>query len=109
MDGKGSPLWETYWKLAGMFGPAKNPSPKITAKLYRYATVGFHPDHLQEKALELVKATSDPKFLPQLAKWLEGEGYRNPTQAPQVNGHAKRTHEADEIFMKQLKTAGGDW
>jgi hypothetical protein len=81
LDGKGSPLWEAYWKLAGIFGPAKNPSPKTTARLYHLALDGgFKVEHLHEKALELAKATSDPKYLPQLAKWLEGEGYRNPTQ-----------------------------
>ena len=82
LQGKEDP----YWKLAGLFGPTKNPSPKITARLYMAAILEFDPDQIHEKALELVKATSEQKYLPQLAKWLEGEGYRNPTQTPQVNG-----------------------
>jgi len=77
---------DSYWKLAGLFGPTKNPSPKVTARLYVTAILEFAPDQIHEKALELVKATSEQKYLPQLAKWLEGEGYRNPAQTPQING-----------------------
>lgn len=35
---------------------------------------------------------------------------KKPTEkAATGNGHARRTHEVDEIFLEQLKTAGGDW
>lgn len=102
LDGKGSPLWEAYWKLAGIFGPAKNPSPKATARLYHLALDGgFKVEHLHEKALELVKATSEQKYLPQLAKWLEGEGYRNPSQAksPPKPGSVS----TDEVTRDQIR------
>lgn len=110
LDGKGSPLWEAYWELVGIFGPAKNPAPKTTARLYRLALEHeLMVEDLHVKAQELLKATSDPKYLPQLAKWLEGEGYRNPNQVPITQKSTRRTHEADDIFMEQIKAQGGDW
>jgi hypothetical protein len=107
LDGKGSPLWETYWELAGLFGPSKNPSPKITAKLYRLATQTVESDHIQQKAVELAKATSEQKYLPQLAKWLEGEGYQNPTQIPLTGGtngsrSPKHRAETDAAYIAHL-------
>lgn len=110
LGGKGSPLWEAYWKLAGIFGPAKNPSPKATARLYHFALGGgFKVEHIHEKAQELARATSEQKYLPQLAKWLEGEGYRNPDQAQVRSGPIRRTQEADDNFIQQIKAQGGDW
>ena len=64
--------------------------------------MGFHPEHIHEKAVELVKATSDPKYLPQLAKWLEGEGYRAPSPAhhsPQRKGSVS----ADDATQSQIQ------
>ena len=84
--GKGTTFWEAYWKLVALFGPAKNPAPKTTAALYMTATVGFHPDHIQEKAEVLCKSTSNRQYLPQLAKWLEGGGYLNPNPTPHTGG-----------------------
>lgn len=101
LGGKDSPAWTSYWKLAGLFGPGKNPAPKTTAKLYAYAIVGFHPDHLLEKAQELVKATSEQKYLPQLAKWLEGEGYRNPTPSRQPAKSSSVS--ADDATREQIR------
>ena len=105
--GKGTIFWEAYWKLVGLFGPAKNPAPKTTARLYMSATVGYHPDHIQEKAEVLSKATSERKYLPQLAKWLEGGGYLNPNPTPHTggqNGNRSPQHRAavDAAYTESL-------
>lgn len=90
--GKGTPTWEAYWRLVGIFGPGKNPAPKTTAKLYAYAVVAFSPEHIHEKAQALARSVSSPQYLPQLAKWLEGEGYRNPDPTPQGAANGNRNH-----------------
>ena len=110
--GKGTPFWESYWKLVSTFGgQMKNPAPRSTAALYMSATVGYHPDHIQEKALALRSQTSDAKFMPQLAKWLEGHGYATPDLLPQpisTNGanHARSPHHRAEVDAAYIETLG---
>ena len=109
--GKGTPYWEAYWKLVSTFGgQSKNHAPRSTATLYMTATVGFHPDHIQEKADSLRQSTSEVKFMPQLAKWLEGQGYATPDlpKPPPTNGanHAHRSPqhraEIDAAYIDRL-------
>lgn len=107
--GKGTPTWEAYWKLVGLFGPGKNPAPKTTAKLYAYAVVAFSPEHIHEKAQALARSVSAPQYLPQLAKWLEGEGYRNPDHTPTPHGGPDGTRSpqhraaADAAWTQKLR------
>lgn len=99
---------ESYWKLVALFGPTKNPAPKTTARLYVNAITAFPPEQILAKAQALVHGTSDPKYLPQLARWLEGEGYRNPDSLPKMAPASKtsRAHEADASFLAQLDGLG---
>jgi len=96
---------ESYWNLVSVFGPTKNPAPKTTARLYVTALASFSGEHIQKKAEALLQGGTDPKYLPQLAKWLEGEGYRNPDQPRRrlpLSGNS-RAQEADAAFLEQLE------
>ena len=104
--GKGTPTWEAYWKVAGVFGPGKNPAPKTTAALYVKATIEFSHEHMFQKAQAMARTVSEQKYLPQLAKWLEGEGYRNPDQpAPGAQHGPSQQHrhsDRDQNLIDQL-------
>jgi hypothetical protein len=107
--GKGTPYWEAYWKLVGTFGgQSKNPAPRTTAALYMTATVGYHPEHIQGKAEDLRAQTSEAKFMPQLAKWLEGCGYATPDlpKPPKTNGanHARSPQHRAEVDAAYIET-----
>jgi len=106
--GKGTPMWEAYWKLVATFGgQPKNPAPKTTAVLYAAAIVAGAPqERIQAQAQALRNLTSEERFMPQLSKWLEGQGYLTPdmpksssTYAPKTNSRAA---EADAAFLAQL-------
>jgi hypothetical protein len=77
--GKGTPTWESYWKLVTTFGgQAKNPAPRTTAALYTTAIATFSPEQIQAKAEALRSQTSEARFMPQLLRWLEGHGFATP-------------------------------
>jgi hypothetical protein len=87
LGGKGTATFEEYWSLVKVFGAAKNPAPRDTARLFADAVAaGVAPELIQAKAQQLRKAASEAKFMPQLAKWLEGQGYLNPDPTPAAKG-----------------------
>ena len=104
--GKGAPTWEAYWKVAGIFGPGKNPAPKTTAALYVKATIEFSHEHMFLKAQAMARTVSEQKYLPQFAKWLEGEGYRSPDQPTQGAQHGvtqqHRHSDRDQSLLDQI-------
>lgn len=91
--------FDSYWSLVKVFGSQKNPAPKTTAKLY--AGIKFDLGEVHRKAENLAASMSDPKFMPQLAKWLEGQGWLNPDPDPQSRG---RTAHVDSKFARDLPT-----
>ena len=112
--GKGTPTWEAYWALVTVFGgQSKNPAPRTTARLYANAVAnGAPPGRIQNRAENLRSATSEVRFMPQLAKWLEGEGYLTP-DLPKSNGAANGNHTfpahrstVDEAYLEQLAARG---
>ena len=111
--GKGTPTWEAYWTLVATFGgQPKNFAPKTTARLYVAALkAGTTPAHIQDRAQLLRNGTDDVKYLPQLAKWLEGQGYLTPdlpAQAPPTNGQKSysRATGADAATERNLIAMG---
>ena len=96
--GKGTRIWESYWKLVSTFGQAKNPAPKITAKMYANALqAGSTPERIQTLAQALRGATSDPKYMPGLRGWLEGGGHLTPDLPKSEGARASHSpaHRAD--------------
>jgi hypothetical protein len=63
---------------------------------------------MQVKANALRKQVGDVKFLPQLEKWLSGQGYMNPDipvgaiPPPFPSRPTSRAVEADAEFLSQL-------
>jgi hypothetical protein len=96
---------DAYWALATIFGgQLKNPAPKTTAALYVQALKVVSAEVIQAKAQGLARSNSDIKFMPQLAKWLEGQGYLNPDlprQVPKPAAGAPRCS-AEEDWLDQL-------
>lgn len=71
--------FDDYWKLAAIFGPTKNFRPSETAALYMQALAsGVTVEQIFARATILKRLTEETKYLPQLAKWLEGQGYQIP-------------------------------
>jgi len=100
--GKGTVNFEAYWRLAGTFGVAKNPAPKTSARLYVEAIgKGATVERIQNRAENLRRANSDEKYMPQLAKWLEGEGYLAP-DAP-LGGKASRLLEPSPMVREYME------
>lgn len=94
-----------YWKLVSTFGgPAKNPAPKTTAQLYTSALAeeGITAEILQAKAEGLKASCSDPKFMPMLRTWLDGQGYLNP-DAPSAGSAPAHRRESDEEYAAFLE------
>lgn len=75
---KGSPDDAAYWKLVAIFGGAKNPAPTQTAQAFVEAILTTPVHSILAKAQNLRDSLSGPQFMPQLQKWLDGQGYLNP-------------------------------
>jgi hypothetical protein len=75
---KGSPDDLAYWKLVGIFGGAKNPAPTQTAQAFVEAILTTPVHSILAKAQNLRDSLSGPQFMPQIQKWLDGQGYLNP-------------------------------
>lgn len=111
--GKGTPVWESYWKLVATFGGMpKNPAPKTTARLYVNAlNAGRSAEQIQALAQELRNATSDVKYMLSLNNWLTGGGYLTPelpkASAPRPVKANSRATEADASFLEQLQAMEG--
>lgn len=112
--GKGTPTWEAYWKLAGTFGgQPKNPAPMTTARLYVQALdAGATLEQIQAKADTLRAGTSEIRYMPQLQKWLEGQGYLTPdlstttpggTHGPAMPSTPHHRSATDASFAQQLQ------
>ena len=68
-----------YWAMVDTFGgQSKNYSPVKTATLFVEAVKSHTAELILAKAQGLRASVEDAKFLPQLEKWLEGQGYLNP-------------------------------
>ncbi len=112
--GKGTPVWEAFWRLASTFGPAKNPAPKRSARFYAEALgrTGLIPEQIQAKAETLARSVGEPKYMPQLVTWLENGGFLNPEPQPHATPAAdgipddRRTADVDREFLAQLKSLG---
>lgn len=83
--------YDSYWLMANLFGRNKNYQPLDTAVLYMNAIYqGFSPAELHAAALQTTRETSEQKFLPQLKRWLEGQGYSLPPDQGATHGTANR-------------------
>lgn len=69
--------WDDYWALAKLFGPTKNYAPSQSAKLYLDALTQTPHDEIYQRAKRLAEST-EQRYLPQFAKWLEGQAYLEP-------------------------------
>jgi len=79
LGGVGTAVWEDYWRLVAVFGERKNGRPKETAALYVEALKhGAEAESILARAKSLKEGTSDPRYMPGLARWLSGQGYLNP-------------------------------
>lgn len=68
--------YDGYWKVAGLFPRIKNFKPSDTATLYRQLIdEGATDDMIFTAATRLKAKTSEDKYLPQLAKWLDGRSF----------------------------------
>lgn len=77
--GKGTPMWEAYWALHGLFGESKNPSPASTAAIYaRIIAAGTSPETIHRAAQAQRESCGDARYMPKLKTWLEGEAYLRP-------------------------------
>ncbi|WP_285570012.1 hypothetical protein [Geothrix limicola] len=99
---KGSPDDLAYWKLVGIFGAAKNPAPTQTAQAFVNAMMTIPPHSILAKAQNLRDSLSGPQFMPQLQKWLDGQGYLNP-DAPSAGMAPSHRRESDEEYAALLE------
>ena len=83
---KGSPDEVNYWKLVGIFGAAKNPAPTQTAQAFVDALLKVPVHSILAKAQNLKDTLSGPQYMPQLLKWLDGQGYMNPDASVSSGG-----------------------
>jgi hypothetical protein len=68
--------FNAYWKVASLFGGAKNFQPSATATLYMEAIEdGATDEMIFLHATRLDARTNEKKYRPQLAKWLSGRSY----------------------------------
>jgi hypothetical protein len=86
----GSDDGNAYWKLVGVFGAAKNPAPTQTAQAFVNAKLKVEVHSILAKAQNLRDSLSDSKYMPQLQKWLDGQGYLNP-DAPTRSSEGSRS------------------
>lgn len=71
--------YDNYWMLAKLFGPNKNYQPMASAPLYLQALQHTTHESIYAQAVRITRLT-EHKYLPQLIKWLEGQGYMTPDQ-----------------------------
>ena len=71
--------YDNYWRLANLFGPNKNYQPMQSAPLYLQALQHTTHESIFTQAVRITRLT-EPKYLPQLTKWLEGQGYMTPEE-----------------------------
>lgn len=69
--------WDDYWAIAKLFGPTKNYAPSQSAKAYLDALAQTPHSEIYDRAKRLSEST-EQRYLPQLAKWLEGQAYLEP-------------------------------
>lgn len=68
--------YDPYWKVASIFGGAKNFAPTKSAVSYMtHIDAGISDLAIYTAASRLRAKIDDPKYLPQLVKWLEGADF----------------------------------
>lgn len=83
---KGSPDEKAYWELVKVFGGEKNPSATQSAQAFVEAIQVVPVHTILAKAKGLRSSMSDAKYMPQLFKWLDGQGYMNPDASVSSGG-----------------------
>ncbi len=99
---KGLPDEVAYWKLVGIFGAAKNPAPTQTAQAFVEAMLKVPAHSILAKAQNLRDSLSGPQYMPQLQKWLDGQGYLNPDASM---GSGKPMSDVTSDYVKDLEAA----
>ena len=87
--------FDDYWKVAAIFGHAKNYAPMETAALYMaHIHAGVDPLVILSRASCLMATTSEQKYLPQFSRWLSGQDFHanmpsNPERAENDPGSSR--------------------
>lgn len=93
-----------YWKLVGIFGSNKNPAPTQTAQAFVDAICKNDVVAILAKAQNLRDSLSGPQYMPQLLKWLEGQGYLNPDATPAKGGAEKPRGAVTDSWTKEYES-----
>jgi hypothetical protein len=68
--------YDQYWILASLWTKDKNHRPMESAMRYMdHIHVGATDAQILAEGHRLKRTTSDPKYMPQLAKWLAGQDF----------------------------------
>jgi len=96
--------FDDYWKVANLFGKAKNFAPTYSASAYmEHVAAGAQPQQILIEATRLVRLTSEPKYLPQFLKWLRGQDFLTPVPPPgeSEHGHGPNSQQNSRLFSRR--------